>query len=83
MCFELQRRLKGRGVDVTVTPLAPGFIGTAIASSDRGVDHYLPNSMPPEDGAATTLHALLDPDMAGESGFFLQPYAPSTVCVSL
>jgi len=72
MCFELQRRLSGQAV--TVTPLSPGLIATAIGQAERGADASLPIALPPSEGAKTTMHALLSPSLEGECGYFLQPY---------
>ena len=78
MCFEMQRRLRGQGI--TITPVIPGLIATAIGRSERGVDPSkaifdpFSKSLPPFEGAKTTLHALLSPSMANREGFIVQPY---------
>lgn len=78
MCFELQRRLAPKGGRITVTPVAPGFISTAIAKQKLekrdGKDGWLPLGLTPEHGALTTLHALLSPAHRGTTGVFLQPH---------
>ena len=78
MCFELQRRLAPKGGRITVTPVAPGYISTAIAKGalERrdGVDGWLPLALSPDHGALTTLHALLSPSHRAATGVFLQPY---------
>ena len=77
MCFELQRRLHGEAAgapNITATPVAPGFVSTAIASTVKGRDQWMPNGATPLQGAQTTLHALLSDDVRGKGGFFLQPY---------
>lgn len=75
MCFELQRVLAEQGVTgITVTPLAPGFVQSAIASASRGQDTSMPIQVSPDKGAMSTMHALLDPEMEGLTGYYLQPY---------
>ena len=78
MCFELQRRLDGENSNhnITVTPLAPGYINTNIASGNRNEQvpfgNFLARS--PAQGAKTILHALLSSTMERRTGYFLQPY---------
>merc|ERR1711957_381710 len=77
MAFELQRRLAQDGnVNLTVTPVTPGFVATSIGKSDREAGGRNPFSLmqDPDEGAQTTLHALFAPDMKAATGFFLQPY---------
>jgi NAD(P)-dependent dehydrogenase (short-subunit alcohol dehydrogenase family) len=75
MCFELQRQLLAAGVSgVTVAPVSPGAVATAVGSTTRGVDAEASVLQPPREGAQTTLHALLDPAVEGTRGFFYQPY---------
>ena len=79
MCFELQRRLAGRHLSekITVTPLAPGLVATAIGQSKReGAKDapFLPGGVDAAMGAKTTMHALLAPDMRGQTNIFVQPY---------
>uniref|UniRef100_A0A7S4JE01 Protochlorophyllide reductase n=2 Tax=Odontella aurita TaxID=265563 RepID=A0A7S4JE01_9STRA len=77
MCFELQRRL-GEESNITVTPVAPGYVNTDIMLQGERLGREKGNlvgvAISPVRGAQTTLHALLSHDIEGQKGYFLQPY---------
>ena len=63
MCFEAQRRFQ-RSHGISFTPLAPGLIDTAIGKLNLQARDGSDGSIPilarsTDDGALTTLHALL------------------------
>eukprot|EP00756_Hemistasia_phaeocysticola_P065571 Hpha_TRINITY_DN863_c0_g1::TRINITY_DN863_c0_g1_i1::g.194989::m.194989 len=76
MCFEMQRREPS----VPCTPVAPGFISTAIMKpglkTRDGTDGLFPVlGLPSDMGARPVLHALLGEEGDGkEKGVFIQPY---------
>eukprot|EP00756_Hemistasia_phaeocysticola_P064864 Hpha_TRINITY_DN8113_c0_g1::TRINITY_DN8113_c0_g1_i2::g.171966::m.171966 len=76
MCFEMQRREPA----VPCTPVAPGFISTAIMKAGLknrdGTDGWFPVlGLPSEKGARPVLQALLGEEGNGEAkGVFIQPY---------
>merc|ERR1740121_1436159 len=66
MCFDLQRKL-GEGSQITVTPVNPGVVASAIWTPESRGQDVNPEEyrllFSPKEGAATTLYALLAPDM--------------------
>jgi NAD(P)-dependent dehydrogenase (short-subunit alcohol dehydrogenase family) len=75
MAFELQDRLPPDS-NITITPVAPGFVNTNIPSANRDKYGGFPNplALNIKDGAKSTLHALFSHAIEGQKGFFLQPY---------
>lgn len=74
MAFELQARL-GPESNITIVPVAPGFVSTNIPSADRNKQMPgNPLALTPTEGAKTTLHALFSPTVEKTQGYFLQPY---------
>ena len=84
MCFEMQRRLKAKGMQITMVPVAPGFIHTAIGAHHSrgtgaegvGLGPSGALTLPLQCGVQTSLHVLLGEAVNPENtaGYFLQPY---------
>ena len=75
---ELARRLKG--TQITSNCLHPGVVGTGFAQDEPGLLNSLMKVgkrflLSPEDGAKTTLHVSLSPELSGVSGAYFSDCA--------
>ncbi|XP_063360785.1 retinol dehydrogenase 11-like [Cydia amplana] len=74
MTVELERQLKGTGV--TVNALHPGIIATGISAHDRLMKYALfflkPYCKTPWEGAQTTIHLAVAPELSGTSGRYFR-----------
>jgi len=83
--YELTRRLKDEGADITVNAMHPGFVATNMAANNGWfVRLILPlihrNSLTPEQGASTAVYLASSPDVEGVTGkyFIREKEVPST-----
>ena len=83
--YELARRLKDDGSEITVNALHPGFVATNMAANNGWfVRLLLPwihrGSLTPEEGARTVIYLASSPDVAGISGkyFVREKEVPSS-----
>merc|ERR1711933_83375 len=54
MIFELQRRLRAEGSNISAIPLTPGYIQTQVGSTNRDAAVMMPGSLPISEGFKTT-----------------------------